>query len=97
MSLHNLSIGLGMVSWSPNLPYAHELTQLFDDISFELDTLITQELGQGSEDQDVSLPQKLSKSLSSLIRGHASHDMFHKMITKDQNADHVWWLVCLTP
>ena len=36
--------------------YAHELTQLFDDVTFEISTLITQELCQGSEDWDVSLP-----------------------------------------
>ena len=95
VSLLNLSIGLSMVRWSPNLPHAHELTQLFDDITLKIGALITQELGQGSKDQDIFLPQKFSNSLCSLVRGHLSHDVFCKVITENQNGHHIWWLILL--
>ena len=37
--------------------------------------------------------RNLANSLCSLIRGYISHDVFCKVITKDQNIHHVWWLV----
>ena len=64
MSLFYLFTDLGMVRWSPNLPYAHKLTKLSDDVAFEVGPSITLELGQCSKDQDVSLPQKLSNSFT---------------------------------
>ena len=30
-----------------------------------------------------------------MIGGHVSHDVFHKVITENQNAHHVWWLIQL--
>ena len=56
---------------------------------------ITQELGWGSKDWDISLLQEFSKSLCSLIGGHISHDMICKVIAENQNAHHVWWLIQL--
>ena len=41
------------------------------------------------------MPQKLSNSLHGLIHGHVHHDMFCKMVTKDQKVHHVWWLIQL--
>ena len=32
----SLSIGLSMVRWSSDLPYVHEFTQLFDDVTSKL-------------------------------------------------------------
>ena len=66
----NLFLGLSMVSWSPNILYAYEFTQFLYDVALKIGSPITQELGQCSKDQDASLPQKLSNSLCSLIRGH---------------------------
>ena len=51
---------------------------------------ITQELGWGSEDWDVSLPQKFSNSLCNLVRGHVSHDVFWKVIAENPDVHHVW-------
>ena len=62
-SLH-LSVSLGMVWQSSHLPNAHELTQFADDVALNVGSSVTQELGQCSKDQDVSLPQKLSKSFA---------------------------------
>ena len=90
-----LSVGVSMVRWSSNHPYARELTQLFNDITFKIGALITQELGCGSEEWDVSLPQKSSNDLCSLVGGQIRHDMFCTVITENQNAHHVWWLVQL--
>ena len=56
-----------MVRLSPNLLNAYELTQFFDNVTFEIGISITQELGQCFKDQDISLPWKLSNSLGSLI------------------------------
>ena len=82
VSLIYLAIGLSMVRWSPNLPYAHKLTKLSDDTAFKVGPLVTQELGWCTEDQDVILPQKLSNSFHSLMRGHVCYDMFCKMVTQ---------------
>ena len=90
-----MSIGLSMIRWSPNLPYAHEFTQLFDDVTFKIGALITQEFSWGSKDWDVSLPQEFSNSLCSLIGGHVSYDVFHKVIAENQNSHHIWWLIQL--
>ena len=90
MSLFYLSVGLGMVRQSPNLLYAHQLTKLSDDVAFKVGSLITYELGWGSEDQDVSLPQELSNSFCCLIRGHICHNVFCKVVTKDQQVHHIW-------
>ena len=90
MSLFHLSIGLSVVRWSPNLPYAHKLTKLSDDVAFKVGSLVTQELGWCSKDWDISLPQKLSNGLQSLIGGHMCHDMFCKVVTKGQIAYHIW-------
>ena len=95
MSSFNLSIGLSMVRWSPNLPYGHELTQLLDDVTFNIGTLIAQELSQGSEDWDVSLPQKFNNSLPSLFGGHVGNDMFCKVNAENQNVHHTCWLIQL--
>ena len=53
-----------MVRWSPNLLYAHKLEKLSDDVAFKVSSLVTQELGQWSKDQDISLPHKLSKGFA---------------------------------
>ena len=95
VSSFHLSIGLSMVRWNPNLPDGHRLGKLSDDVSFKVGSSVTQKLGRCSEDGDKSLPQKLSNSLHSLIRGHICHDMFHKVVTKDQNVNHVWGLIKL--
>ena len=84
-----------MVRWSPSLLYAHKLTKLSEDVAFKFGSLVTQELGQDSEDQDVTLPQKLSNSFCSLIKGHICHNMFHKVVTKDQNIHLVLGLILL--
>ena len=93
VSLLNLSVGLSMVRWSPNLPYAHELTQLFDDVTFKTGTSNTQELDWGSKDWDVSLPQKVSNSLYNFVGGPVSHDVFHKVFAEKQNVHHASWLI----
>ena len=39
MTAFYLSIGLGMVRWSPNLLYAHKQTKFSDDVAFEVGSL----------------------------------------------------------
>ena len=90
MSSFYLSIGSGMVRESPNLPYAYKLTKLSDDVAFKVGPLITQELGWGSEDQDISLPQELSNSFHCLIGGHICHNVFCKVVAKTQQVHHIW-------
>ena len=85
VSLSHLPIGLSMVRWHPNCPYAHKLTKLSDDVAFKVGSSVTQELGQCSEDWDISLPQKLSNSFCNLIRGHICHNMFCKVFTKTKH------------
>ena len=51
-----------MVRQSSNLPYACKLAKLSDDFFFKVGSSVTREHGQGSEDQDINLPQKLSNS-----------------------------------
>ena len=78
----NLSVGLSMVRWNPNLPYAPEVTQLFENLTLKIGTSIRQEHGQHSEDWNVSLPQKFGNSLYSLIKGHVHHDVFCEVVKK---------------
>ena len=68
MSLFYLAIGLRLVRWSPNLPYAHKCTKLSDVVAFKVGHSVVQELDWCSEDWDITLPQKLSNSFHSLIR-----------------------------
>ena len=68
-----------------HLANAHELTQLADDVALKGCSLVTQELGQCSEDQDIALPQKFSKNFCCLTRSHICHNMSHEVVTKDQN------------
>ena len=76
-----------MVRQSPYLPYAHKLTKLSDDVALKADSFITLQCGCCSKDWDVTLPQTLSNSPCSLIGGHVCHNMFHKVVTKDQNVN----------
>ena len=92
VSPFHLSIGLSMVRQSPNLLYAYKLTKLSDDVSFKIGPSIAQELGWCYKDQGIALPQKLSNSFHSLIRGHIHHVMLCKMVTKDEKVHHVWQL-----
>ena len=78
-----------MVRQSPNLPYANKLAKLSDDVAFKVGPSVTQELGWCFEDWDVILSQGLSNSFCSLIGGHICHDVFCKMVTKDQKVHHV--------
>ena len=71
------------------------LAKLSDGVAFKVGPSITQELGQCSEDREVTLPQKLINSLHSLIRGHVCHDVLHKMVAKDQKAHHMLGLIQL--
>ena len=68
---------------------------LSDDVAFKVGSSVTQEHGWCSKDQDISLPQKLSKGLCSLNRNHICQDMFHKVVTKDQNVHHIWGFIQL--
>ena len=90
LGLLYLSISLGVIGQNSCLLNAHELTQLTYDVAFKVGSSVTQELGWGSEDQDISLPQKSSNSFCSLIWSHICHDMPHKVVTKDQNIHYVW-------
>ena len=82
-----------MLRQSPNLPYAHKLSKLCDDVAFKVGPLVTQELGQCSKDQEASLSQKFSNSFHSLTGGHICHNVFCKVVVKDQKVQHVWWLI----
>ena len=95
VSSFHLSIGLNTVRQSPNLLYAHKLTKLSNNVAYKVGSLVTQELHWGSEDKDVTLPQKLSNSFYSLIRGHIHYDVFSKVSAKDQTIQHVWGLILL--
>ena len=84
-----------MIRWSPDLRYAYKLAKLSDDVDFKDGSSITQELGWCSKDQDISLPPKLSNSLCSLIRGNICHNVFCKMVKKDQVVHHIRGLIQL--
>ena len=68
MSVFHLSIGLSMVRWNPDLLYAHKLTKLSDDVAFTVGSSDTQELGQCSQDWDISLPQNLATVFAAWLR-----------------------------
>ena len=90
-----LAIGLSIVRWIPNLPYAHKLTKLSDDIAFKVGPSVTEDFGWCSKDQDLTLPQKLGNSFDSFTGCHICHDMFLKMVAKDQKVHHIWGLIQL--
>ena len=90
VSLFHLSIGLSMVQQSPNLPYAHKLAKFSDNVAFKIGHSVAEELGWCSEDWDVTLPQKLSNSFCSLIRGHICYDMFCKVVEKTKRFTMFW-------
>ena len=75
--------------------YALKLTKVSDNTAFTVGSLVTQELAWGSEDQDVTLPQKLSKSFCSLSGGHVCHNVLCKVVITDQNIQHIWGLIQL--
>ena len=87
--LLHLSISLGMIRQSSHFLNVQELTQLTADIALKVGSWVTQEFGWCSEDQDVSLPQKLSNRFCGLIRSHICHNVSHEVVTKDQDVHYV--------
>ena len=55
-----------------------EHTQFINDAAHKVSTPIAHELGQGPEDQNVTLKQELGDCFSCLIGGHICHTMFVK-------------------
>ena len=96
VSSFHLSIGLIKVRQSPSLLYVYKLTKLSDNVAFKVGSSVTQYLGWGSKDWDVTLVQKLSNSFCSLIGGHICHYKFCKVVIKDKNVHHIWGLILIS-
>ena len=58
---------------------------MVNDAAHKVSTLIVQEPGWGSGDQDVTLIQELGNCFSCLIRGHLQHNMLHGVVLEYQD------------
>ena len=83
-SLYQL-ISLGVVGHGPQSFYAKDLAHFLNYTTCEASTPITQELGQGPKDRDVTSIQKFGNSFCSLIRGHICQHMLHEVVLEHQD------------
>ena len=88
-------IHLGVIGHGLQLLHTKEFAHLTNNVAHEVHTMITQEPGWSSKDQDVTLVQKLGNSLCSLIGGHVHHNMFCEMVLEHQDIHNLGWSIQL--
>ena len=91
----NQPISLWVVRHGPQCLHAKDLAHFVNDTAHEVSTPVTQEPGQGSKDQDVTLIQKLGNSFGCLIGGHICQYMLCEVVLEYQDVSKFRLLVQL--
>ena len=78
-------ISLGVVRCGLQFLHAEDLAHFINDTAHLVSTTITQEPGQGPEDQDVTLIQELGNCLICLIRGHIHQYVLCEVVLEHQD------------
>ena len=91
-SLHQ-PISLWVVRHGLQILHAKDLAYLINYTAHEVSISITQEPGQGSKDQNVTLIQALGNCFGGLIRGHICQYMLCEVVLEHQDVSDSRWLV----
>ena len=78
-------ISLWVVWCGLQLLHTEDRAHFVDYTAHEVSTSATQEPGQGSKDQDVTLMQELGDGFGFLIGGHKHQYMLHEVVLEHQD------------
>ena len=74
-------------AWLAEFLHAEDLAHFINDTAHEVSTPVTQEPGQGSKDQDVTLIQELGNSFGCLIGSHICQYMLCEVVLEYQDVN----------